>query len=456
MDFFESTEDVDQQIERSRAALERIEGDVSAKDAMIRLRASQPYHPVLVLRWVFLGLAILMVVAALAALIQGFLQVGPPELFTLIDRVQTAMGVAVPVVIAAGAALLFLAWVAISQAAVAIGADSPLTPVEEKERDRLASDLSRLVRQRQMMEKAKAATPKGARSRFDVPRPSMASQSMPSNYDAPEPAPTYLGGAVPTMVPPQPGGPSSPGRNTPGGGFARFRTPASKMRETGPVSRATPVAAPSAAGAPEWVSEDRVDQDVDDIETPTDQFADMPADASPAAVVNEVEAAGDWQEATADGPSYVTDTASGQGSAFVRPMATAMPEFGANNEDWLQDAITKAGVLAESFPIQARLEFNQDEHLPFTLVLERATPAMAVRATMAYIEFLATIATPRRGRIVLSSVAHLDRSFHRNVRAAAEPYFGSTIGIENQQGQIELTFEKPDARWDRYPSLPTH
>jgi hypothetical protein len=136
-------------------------------------------------------------------------------------------------------------------------------------------------------------------------------------------------------------------------------------------------------------------------------------------------------------------------------VSTELPAFAEVNEPWLVDAIDKAAVLADSFPIQARLEFNVDEHIPFTLVLERATPAMAVRAMMAFVEFLSTIATPRRARIELSSVAHLDRSFHRNVQAACEPYFADRVAVEHTRGQVDLVFQQPDSRWDRYPLLPT-
>jgi hypothetical protein len=79
---------------------------------------------------------------------------------------------------------------------------------------------------------------------------------------------------------------------------------------------------------------------------------------------------------------------------------------------------------------------------------------MAVRAMMAFVEFLSTVALPRKARIELVSVAHLDRTFHRNVRSACIPYFAGALDISNEPGRIDLTFRNPDARWDRYPVLP--
>jgi hypothetical protein len=104
--------------------------------------------------------------------------------------------------------------------------------------------------------------------------------------------------------------------------------------------------------------------------------------------------------------------------------------------------------------MQAYLEFNQEPNLPFTLVIARATPAMAVRAMVNFVEFLAGIATPVRARIELVNVAHLDRSFHKNVEAALEPYFGGNVEIEPNPGRVDIRFTDPDPQWGAWPQLP--
>lgn len=139
---------------------------------------------------------------------------------------------------------------------------------------------------------------------------------------------------------------------------------------------------------------------------------------------------------------------------FEQKYATHFPQWGQVEEPWLEDAIQKAEILATGFPVQARMQFSPEEGLPFALVLERATPAMAVRAMVSYVEFLASVPTPQRARIVLRSVPHLDRSFHRNVEAALEPYFPDKAGVARQSDHIDITFSEPDACWNEFPFLP--
>lgn len=134
--------------------------------------------------------------------------------------------------------------------------------------------------------------------------------------------------------------------------------------------------------------------------------------------------------------------------------STDIPSWGRVDEPWLEDAIEKAEILAESFPVQAHMEFSVEPGLPFTLVLKRATPAMAVRAMVSYVEFLASIHTPPRARVVLQSVPHLDRSFHRNVMAALEPYFPDTADVQPHAGRVDIEFLAPDPGWEHYPYLP--
>lgn len=130
------------------------------------------------------------------------------------------------------------------------------------------------------------------------------------------------------------------------------------------------------------------------------------------------------------------------------------PRWGRIDEPWLEEAIEKAEAMASALPEQAHLQFSQETHLPFTLVISRATPAMAVRAMVSYIEFLASILTPPRARIELNNVPHLDRSFHRNVAAALEPYYADKFEVEPEIGRVEIVFKEPDPSWQDYPVLP--
>jgi hypothetical protein len=144
--------------------------------------------------------------------------------------------------------------------------------------------------------------------------------------------------------------------------------------------------------------------------------------------------------------------ASNQG--FEQKYSTHFPKWGTVDEPWLEDAIQKSEILATGFPVQARLQFSSEPNLPFALVLERATPAMAVRAMVSFVEFLASISTPPKARIVLRSVPHLDRSFHRNVEAALEPYFGDKAQVIRDNDKIEIKFLEWDTVWKDHPFLP--
>ena len=148
------------------------------------------------------------------------------------------------------------------------------------------------------------------------------------------------------------------------------------------------------------------------------------------------------------------DTHTVAGGPLEQVSNRRIPSWGPVPDQWLTDALSRSEDLVRSFPVQAYLEFSQEPHLPFTLVIARATPAMAVRAMVNFVEFLAGIYTPPRARIELVNVAHLDRSFHKNVEAALEPYFGSNVEIEPNPGRVDILFTDPDPGWGNYPLLP--
>ena len=123
-------------------------------------------------------------------------------------------------------------------------------------------------------------------------------------------------------------------------------------------------------------------------------------------------------------------------------------------DDWLKELVGRAQTLAASFPPQVRLEFSQEENVPFSLVVSRATPAMAVRSLIEFVELLASGPVPPQARIELIGVPQLDKTFHRNVQAALEPHFEDRFNFENEPGRIEIFFTDPDPRWNRWPLLP--
>jgi hypothetical protein len=81
---------------------------------------------------------------------------------------------------------------------------------------------------------------------------------------------------------------------------------------------------------------------------------------------------------------------------------------------------------------------------------------MAQRSMVAYVEFLAAIATPTRARIEFRSVATMDPAFYRSVTAALEPFFGEAAEVtrDSKTKRVEIDFLEPDVGWKDYPYLP--
>ena len=233
---------------------------------------------------------------------------------------------------------------------------------------------------------------------------------------------------------------------TPLGAAPRMGTPVGAALR-GTPSTSTPAPARNTSGLSSLPPQGDVPQplieDVVGVEEDTDQFHDNPySDAEEhRAVLEDTEHGGASQGFVLGDDGAPTDAGDLEGWDGIR-------------EEWLIDALEKAEILAESFPVQARLELNQAAGLPFTLILERATPAMAVRAMMAYVEFLASIAVPPKARVELVSIPHLDRSFHRNIKAALEPYFPGTAEVQKKNDYVDIVFREPDLRWAKYPFIP--
>lgn len=128
-----------------------------------------------------------------------------------------------------------------------------------------------------------------------------------------------------------------------------------------------------------------------------------------------------------------------------KPMMT-IPE----GPHWYQEAFQQAQQLAARYPIQANLRFDDEPELPFTLVMERATPATTIRAMMEFTNFLARIATPPFARIELVAVVQMDPFFYRNVVTALDPHFRGEFEVEQHENVVDIQFLRPDPRWNDY------
>ncbi len=444
MEFFESIEEVEEQIELTRSKLEFLEEDVSRSQALARLRAAHAWHPVLIARTLFALLTILAVVTALGVAALPFIDA---TLSRQLVPLQNAIGMPLPLVLGLMAGVIGVSWMMAAQASVLIGRECPLLPWEKKERERLSGELSRLTRQRQMMARVRG-TPMGARPRLMTPVPggrrtsTGGASARATGPDASDALPSY---AAPTHSGLTLGRTTRGG--TPLGAAPRMGTPvgAALRGLSGGTATPAPVRPTAGRGALEQraIVPEPLIEDVVGIEEDTDQFHDDPYGEDGADALVEDTEHGIPAPMAAHG-DVDTPTDAGVGS----------PQWEGIREVWLIDALEKAEILAESFPVQARLELNQGPGLPFTLILERATPAMAVRAMMAYVEFLASIALPPKGRVELVSIPHLDRSFHRNIKAALEPYFPGTAEVQKRDDYVDVVFREPDLRWAKYPFIP--
>ena len=140
-----------------------------------------------------------------------------------------------------------------------------------------------------------------------------------------------------------------------------------------------------------------------------------------------------------------------------RPVSTrarSLPIRPVASEGWLIDVVERSRALASLLPPQIRLEYNQEEGVPFTLVMSRATPAMAVRAMMQFADFLAGIPTPPGTCVELSGVGNLDRTFASAVSTALDRHFPSGYLVESEPGRISVLFDTPDPAWEGVAEVP--
>lgn len=443
MDVFESPEEIARQLDEARKRLKEFEDRVDSWSLLDRLRANHPYHPALIARRLFGGLAMLSLLAGIGTLAASMLFAAPPDWLVQLDKISAASGMPLPLVFGTLALCMGIARVMASQAAYSFARDCPMNPTEMREHDRLVNELKRLQSQKAILDRSRG-TPMGARPRTSTPAPTLARYSpvpltsrtggstgggMPSRSGAPQPKPAERSYTPPVVS-------LSPDDATPR-----------------PVQRtATPLGTAPRAGS----AVGRLGRDGDDDRSRSGMTFTPPQRAEQAITESdEATPTGGRPSPVIAKPSIARPAVSAPAAGgFEQRHATDFPKWGAVDEPWLEDAIQKSELLASGFPVQARLLFSAEPALPFSLVLERATPAMAVRAMVSYIEFLASISTPPRARIQLRSVPHLDRSFHRNVEAALEPYFADRVKVIRQAEHIDIEFSDSDPAWREYPLLP--
>jgi len=360
--FIESAVEIQKQLDEATAKLAAYEDEVPSEQALDRLRASAPTHPVFIGR-LFFGLAAavsmaLTITAFAFPFVVPMLDVATQRDLPIAEFFALERALALPLPVALGATSLFLTvgFFMARLAAVSMGREAPMLDWEAREHAELVAEVKQLTRQRNALRRA-------------------------------EPTPAAMGPRV--TAPPV----------DPNASFVSFDG--------------------GGKGAAQWE------------EQPTSPHYAI-AQSAPAAAESFLE--------------------SGSSSFEVR-RSTVFPTWGPC-EPWLQSTIQKVQDLANTFPVQARIEFDQDRGMPFTLRLERATPAMTLRATIAFVEFLASIPAPPLARIDVAPI-QVDRIFYRNVMSALEPHFPDTCSLDREDSAVILKFTAPDARWARYPKLPT-
>lgn len=424
-----------------------------------RLAHAHPYHVTRIARGVFLVMTALTGVLLLASLTVPLVM---PDVAVTIKEFEAALPLPLPMLILFLALLMAVSWVTAGQAALAIARDCPLLPWEQEELRKLESTLGILTHNKggsHLVADTRSSSPAPLQmptSRLGSHEPShgfptpakTAGGTLRYNYDSP------FGGAGGAPTPHSRGGTPAPyGRATPAPA-GRADTPASRLRASAtPHSRGgTP--APAAG--------------FDRFPTPPPASRRTPSPAlsyrGPDGAGRSTPGAAPMREPTSDHGVVQYDRRP-HDSYTIGPDLSGAPDLGGAaswkqpafshvEEPWLNEALSQAQTLSQRYPVQAFLEYSVEPDLPFTLVLERATPAMAVRAMVDFVGFLAGIATPRRARIELRSVVHLDRSFYRSVMSAMEPYFPDTVEVRQQGYRVEISFLEPDRNWARYPILP--
>jgi hypothetical protein len=135
----------DQAIRKAKADLDQFERGTSARELLTRLRASDPFHPWLILRASFLFLTMVLTASAIVALVLPFLHHDIAEVVGMLDA---AAGVPLPGILAFLVPLFFLMALGAHFLALVAARNAPLLAHEAKTHQRLVSDVKQLEAQR--------------------------------------------------------------------------------------------------------------------------------------------------------------------------------------------------------------------------------------------------------------------------------------------------------------------
>ncbi|MCA9492084.1 MAG: hypothetical protein KC621_19260, partial [Myxococcales bacterium] len=206
----ENPEDIDRLLTEARKALQDFEDGADRKRLLLRLRTASPAHPVLLARFLFGGLTVLALVAAVAVMVVTMMN---SDLARTLARFEQVIPLpeeipALPALMAALAVMMGLAWGAATLAAIQLGRDATMLPWEQKQHQKLVNEVTRLTTQKAVMERIRS-TPAGARPRIATPVPvsartrganvgligRAAASAPPSNES---PLPSYMASSPPS------------------------------------------------------------------------------------------------------------------------------------------------------------------------------------------------------------------------------------------------------------------
>ena len=428
MDLFDNPAELAKQLAEVEAELDALDDGSDSSVLLERLRHQSPNHPLLWAKTVFALAVVLGGITAIAlAVLPGYLETAQLQ---QLNQLEQTIGLPLVPVAGAISGVSLVLWFITSQLLLFLARGIEPLEWEVKERNRLTEDIARIrAAQHVHAGSGRKATPMGA-----VPRTATPIGAPPL---------AMLGMGTP---PPLPGMRATPApvQSNPNRASGLLKSLGAKSRGGTPLGAAPRGgdAANSLGGELSYSgptgSFDAFD---DDAEFPDfDKLAPSQAGATPAYTVTESEQRR---------PELL-----GGNAGFGRQVATVWPQFGDVSERWMSEALERCHTLATQLPVQAAIQFNEDENLPFTLMMERASPAIAARAVLAYAEFLSKIATPARGRVDLAAVPHVANNFRRSVVAALEPHFGDNVEITKRGDVFELTFRRPDPCWADFPKLP--
>lgn len=128
----------------------------------------------------------------------------------------------------------------------------------------------------------------------------------------------------------------------------------------------------------------------------------------------------------------------------VSPSVPDVPDSGTRG--WLAAAHAQARGLA--LGRHARVRIDDAAQVPFTLVLDAATPEQARRGIAMFADFLGGVPCPPRARVRWQAAPDLEGPLHHVFRAELARHFPEwEFHVVSQPKGAEAVFSHPDARW---------